>query len=197
MRTEDAEPPTGTEFERIIRESRSVVMASAGARPTRRRTVRIAAFAIGAVVIFGGGVSLGSAVAGTPRVSTVPITHTIKTACYETPSSPTAFGYLSVEVIDASQHAVPSGDCQAVWEETAEQGSARASLLYVEQQYQQGLCESGGALNCAPITTPTPSGATVPPNWADCAKRAGYYVEVGYSVGGAAAACDAQGLKTR
>jgi hypothetical protein len=195
--TEHTEPPSGPDLERILLATRGAVLSRIAHRPARKRSLRIAAVAVGAVVIFGGGVSLGSAVAAPVRIPAAPVIQTIKTACFETPSSAAAFGYLSVDVIDGSQRAVPSADCQAVWEESAEQSSLRAGLLYLEQQYARGACESRGALSCAPITIPTSSGATPPPNWADCAKRAGYYVEVGYSSGDATAACKAQGLSTR
>jgi hypothetical protein len=197
MKVDNTEPPSGPELERILRETRHAVLAHTDRRPSHRRSLRLAAIAVGAVVIFGGGVSLGSAVAAPVRVSRASIIHSIEVACFEAPSSPVAFGYLSVDVVAGSHPAVPSADCQQVWEVSSQLSSLRAGALFVQQQYQQGLCKSGGALTCAPITIPTPSAATPPPNWADCAQRAGYYVEVGYSSGGAVAACTAQGLSTR
>jgi hypothetical protein len=197
MRTEHTEPPSGPELDGILRQTRHVVLSHTERRPARKRSLRIAAFAIGALVIFGGGVSLGSAVAAPVRTFATPVIQSIKVACFDAPSSSAAFGYLSVDVVAGSDHAAPSTDCERVWEESAELSSLRAGALFVEQQYEQGLCTSGGALTCAPIAIPSSSGATPPPNWADCSQRAGYDVEVGYSSGGAAAACRAQGLSTR
>lgn len=198
MRADDESMPGEPELERTLSNVRPVVLDHARRPGKRGVPIRTAALAIGALVIFGGGVSLGSAFASPAPIVTNPALHTLKVACFDDPTSTDAFAYINVSVMPGAPDGSPAANCDRVWDESAQLSAVKASLSFTEQQYEQGVCASRGAINCYNDTiTPPPVAAVKPANWADCSRRAGYFVEVGYSSGTAPSACRAQSLGTR
>lgn len=197
MKTDANAIPSRDEFERAISEVRPLVLHRTERHRSRDLPVRVTMLALGALIIFGGGVSLGGTLASSSSTAPGTITHTLKVACFAAPTSATAFAYINIAARRETAEGSPAANCDRVWDETSEQGSLRAGALFTQQQYEHGLCEAQGRLNCAQAVITPPPRVTKPEHWADCAARAGYYVEVGYSAGAESAACAAQGIGTR
>lgn len=199
MKTDETERPADAEMAELVASSRATVLAHVARARSRRTRIRIAIFAVVAAVLFGSGLSLGSAVAAPTRQVGNESRAVVRIACVETPTSVTPFAYLSVPSLTGSTSTTPSEECGNVWRVSVELNEQRAAILYeyVNGVTQEGYCKGAAALSCLPGPVASPSPAAAPDHWADCSIEDGYYFEVGYSTGSAGPACSAQGLNLR